>query len=74
MTLDEAEAHIGDPVVAIAGRVVEGVISRVDRDRHMVGVRERRVTHPYDLLTAVQWWHPRRLSVPQWWADRQEVS
>lgn len=74
VTLDEAEGHIGNPVMAVARRVVEGVVARVDRDRHMVGVRERRRTHPYDLLPTVQWWHPRRLSVPQWWYDRQEAK
>lgn len=66
MTLDEATAHIGNPVLASGTRgVVHGVIERIDTQKHLVGVREYRKTLPYDLLQGVHWWHPGRLSVRQ---------
>ncbi len=63
MTLDEAEAAAGHPVAAAGHQfqIVRGVIVRVDRAKHLVGIREHRKRMPYDLLPAVRWWHPGRL-------------
>lgn len=73
MTLMEAAAHIGEPVLARSGpgRFTEGEIVAVDEQCYRVQVRVRRKRAPYDFLPRPEWWHPSHLYVPQWWLDRQ---
>ncbi|WP_045740764.1 hypothetical protein [Actinoplanes rectilineatus] len=72
MTLDEAIAHIGGPVLAHDFPCLfEGEIVEMDERRRMVRLRVRRKTMPYDFLARTQWWSPARLTVPGWWARRQ---
>lgn len=81
MTLEEAAAHIDGPVLAYeggnpgGGPFHEGQVVAVDEQRGLVQLRLRRKRHPYDLLPrSGGWWHPARLSVPQWWLDRKEAQ
>lgn len=77
LTLVEAECHIGNPVYVdqpgLAGACDEGRITAVDNTRRLVQVRLRRRAFPYDLTTRTVWCAPCRLSIPQWWRDRQEA-
>ncbi len=63
MTFDDAEAAAGHPVVAAGhqSQTTRGVIVRVDRAKHQVGIREHRRRVPYDLLPTLRRWHPGRL-------------
>lgn len=73
MTLVEAAAHIGGPVLArtTQGRTAEGEIVTVDEQQQRVKLRLRRQRMPYTFLPRTEWWHPAHLHVPQWWLDRQ---
>lgn len=72
MTLDDAVAHIGSPVlVHDFPRLHDGEIVAGPDGRGLVCVRVRRKRAPYDLLPGRQWWHPAKLTVPKWWVDRQ---
>lgn len=74
MTFDEAEAHLGNPVIAHEPgtfQITDGQIIDVDEQRRMVKLRVRRRTMPYDYLPCPQWWAPCHLSVPAWWTDKQ---
>ena len=75
MTLDEATAHTGSPVLihTAPGRAADAEITAVNRERRMVGVRVRYKVLQRGWRPGVQWWHPVHLSVPQWWLDRQEA-
>lgn len=74
MTLDEATAHVGNPVLIhhSQGHVDSGEITFVDKASGMVKVKVRRRTHPYDFLLRRQSWHPVHLTVPAYWLDRQK--
>jgi hypothetical protein len=77
VTLDEAAACIDKPVLAVlpgTTRIRRGVVVEVDERRRLVGVRERRVSHPYDLLPRVWWWAPVHLRVPEQWTQRQRAG
>lgn len=76
MTLDEANTHIGNPVLirTSQGRVADAEIVAADEATGLVQVRVRRSRSPYDWLPGRQWWHPAHLSVPQWWLDREKVG
>lgn len=76
MTLDEARAHIGNPVLAHDyPRLHEGVIVSVEAAGR-VRLRLRRKRAPYNLLPNTSpGWHPSRLTVPDWWLrPRREVG
>jgi hypothetical protein len=74
MTLVEAAAHVGNPVLAREqpGRVRTGEITEVDQARRLVKVRLRRQRHPYDHTGQHGWYAPCHLDVPRWWRDRKD--
>jgi hypothetical protein len=74
MTLAEAEAHIGNPVLAReqAGYARDGQIVEVNHTRQLVKIRLRRQTHPYDHTGQHGWYAPCHLNIPRWWRDRTE--
>lgn len=76
MTLDEAAAHVGGPVLirTSQGRTSDGEITAVDVERRMAGVRVRHKVLQRGWRSGVQWWHPAHLDVPAWWLKRQEVE
>lgn len=73
MTLDEATAHIGNPVLIRTSprRTADAEIVKVDSERRMVGLRVHYQVLARGWRPGVQWWHPVHLSVPRWWLDRQ---
>ncbi|MFJ8690196.1 hypothetical protein [Micromonospora wenchangensis] len=75
MTLAEAVAHIGGPVLIRQPSAVEtGQIIDVDQRRQLVRVQLRRRRHPYDLLTRNGWYAPCHLAIPNWWTRRQTTK
>lgn len=76
MTFDEAEQHIGHPVLirTAPGRCDDAEIVRVDRGRRMVGLRVRYKVLQRGWRPGIAWWAPEHLSVPAWWLERQEAS
>lgn len=76
MTLDEAAAHVGNPVLirSAPGIVCDGEITAVDDVRRLVGVRVRYRNAALGWRLHVQWWPPVHLAVPGWWTARQETA
>lgn len=73
MTLAEAAAHTGGPVlIREAGQVRTGDIAEVDQTRQLVRVRLRRQRHPYDHTGQHGWYAPCHLGIPRWWLNRKE--
>ncbi|MDG4791990.1 hypothetical protein O7626_39950 [Micromonospora sp. WMMD1102] len=73
MNLPEATEHIDGPVICRAhSKIREGVVRGVSEKRHQVRVEMRyTATRNYQLSGRCEWWHPSRLTIPQWWLDRQ---
>jgi hypothetical protein len=76
MTLEQALAHIGNPVLGVLPgiEVRTGEIERVGRQRQLVLVRLRRVRHPYDFTGRSAWYAPCHLRIPEWWRRELEQT
>lgn len=67
MTLDEAIASVGKPVlIHDHPRTLHAVIVSVEpRRRYQVKLRVHRRRFPWDLMPRPQWWPPNRLSLKE---------
>lgn len=77
MKLDEAAAHVGNPVLAVVAGIREvrsGEIERVDEQKQLVLVRLRRVRHPHDFTGRKAWYAPCHLRVPEWWTRERAAE
>lgn len=77
MTLDDARAHIGNPVMAVdpgTRRPSDAEIIAVDDTKRLVELRVRYRNPAQGWRPGTQWWAPCHLGIPNWWTRRQEMN